>query len=79
MMSLFGERNVILIFIAFAFLLTISSSLVSNSNNFGTTKVAYSQSDPDQMSSNTTIAFNIQDIPVEKVRVGDIEIAYKTW
>jgi hypothetical protein len=44
---------------------------------------AYSQQ-PNQMSSNssgksTENALNIQDIPVEKVRVGDIDIAYKTF
>jgi pimeloyl-ACP methyl ester carboxylesterase len=44
---------------------------------------AYSQQ-PNQMSSNssgesTENTLNIQDIPVEKVRVGDIDIAYKTF
>ena len=35
-----------------------------------------SQSGPDQMNSNTTDSVNIQDIPLEKVRVGDIDVAY---
>ena len=39
----------------------------------------YGQSDPDQMNSNTTNSVNIQDIPLEKVRVGDIDIAYKMF
>ena len=33
--------------------------------------------DPDQMNSNNTNSVNMQDIPLEKVRVGDIDIAYK--
>ena len=39
----------------------------------------YSQSEPDQMNSNTTNSVNIQDIPLEKVHVGDIDVAYKMF
>ena len=40
----------------------------------------YSQTDPGQANStNTTGVVNIQDIPLEKVRVGDIDIAYKVF
>ena len=39
----------------------------------------YGQSDPDQMNSNTTSSVNLQDIPLEKVRVGDIDVAYKMF
>jgi hypothetical protein len=39
----------------------------------------YGQSDPEQMNSNSTNSVNIQDIPLEKVRVGDIDIAYKSF
>ena len=52
--------------------------LVASLANF-----AYSQ--PSQMSSNSssdninTNTLNIQDIPAKKVRVGDIDIAYKTF
>jgi hypothetical protein len=60
-------------------MLIITSSLISIDGYFGTPKIAYSQSDPDQMNSNTTNSVNIQDIPLEKVRVGDIDIAYKTF
>ena len=42
-------------------------------------KIAYSQSGPDQMNSNTTNSVNIQDIPLEKVHVGDIDVAYKMF
>ena len=31
------------------------------------------------MNSNTTNSVNIKDIPLEKVRVGDIDIAYKMF
>jgi hypothetical protein len=31
------------------------------------------------MNSNTTNSVNIQDIPVKKVHVGDIDIAYKVF
>jgi pimeloyl-ACP methyl ester carboxylesterase len=39
----------------------------------------YGQTDPDQMNSNTTNSVNIQTIPLEKVPVGDIDIAYKMF
>ena len=60
-------------------MLIIASSLVGIDGYFGTPKIAYSQSDPDQMNSNTTSSVNIQDIPLEKVRVGDIDVAYKMF
>jgi pimeloyl-ACP methyl ester carboxylesterase len=39
----------------------------------------YGQPVPDQMNSNTTNSVNLQDIPLEKVRVGDIDVAYKMF
>ena len=39
----------------------------------------YGQPVPDQMNSNTTNSVNIQDLPLEKVHVGDIDIAYKMF
>ena len=68
-----------LILIAAAPMLIIASSLIGIDGYFGTPKIVYSQSDPDQMNSNTTNSVNIQDIPLEKVRVGDIDIAYKMF
>ena len=68
-----------LILIAAAPMLIIASSLIGIDGYFSTTKIAYSQSDPDQMNSNTTNSVNIQDIPLEKVHVGDIDIAYKMF
>ena len=66
------------VFIAFAFLLINPSTaiLISNNSYFGTTNLVYGQ--PDQMNSNVTNLLNIQNIPVKKVHVGDIDIAYKT-
>ena len=39
----------------------------------------YGQTDPDQTNSSTTNSINMQDIPLEKVHVGDIDIAYKMF
>src|SRR5919107_3842070 len=60
-------------------MLIIASSLIGIDGYFGTPKIVYSQSDQDQMNSNTTKSVNIQDIPLEKVRVGDIDVAYKMF
>jgi pimeloyl-ACP methyl ester carboxylesterase len=68
-----------LIIIAAAPMLIIASSLIGIDGYFGTPKIVYSQSDQDQMNSNTTKLVNIQDIPLEKVRVGDIDVAYKMF
>ena len=60
-------------------MLIIASSLIGIDGYFGTSKIAYSQSDQEQMNSNTTNSVNIQTIPLEKVRVGDIDVAYKKF
>jgi pimeloyl-ACP methyl ester carboxylesterase len=59
--------------------LVISSPSISNYGYFGFTKVVYGQPDPDQVNSNTTNSVNMQDIPLEKVHVGDIDVAYKMF
>jgi pimeloyl-ACP methyl ester carboxylesterase len=51
--------------------------LIINNSYFGTSTLAYGQ--PAQMNSNVTNSLNIQNIPVKKVHVGDIDIAYKTF
>jgi pimeloyl-ACP methyl ester carboxylesterase len=68
-----------LILIAAAPMLIIASSLIGIDGYFGTPKIANSQSDPDQVNSNITNLVNIQDTPLEKVRVGDIDVAYKMF
>jgi pimeloyl-ACP methyl ester carboxylesterase len=70
---------VVPLFIALAFLFIIPSTaiLLSNNSYFGTTtNLVYGQLD--QMNSNVTNSLNIQNIPVKKVHVEDIDIAYKT-
>jgi hypothetical protein len=42
-----------------------------------TTNPAYGQ--PDQLNSNATNFVNIQNIPIKKIHVGDIDIAYKMF
>src|ERR687889_1794103 len=60
-------------------MLFIASSLIGIDGYFGTPNIAYSQSDQDQINYNTMKSVNIQDIPLEKVRVGDIDVAYKMF
>jgi pimeloyl-ACP methyl ester carboxylesterase len=72
-------RNHHLIPITVISTLVIAGSSISNYGYFDITKVVYGQSNPDQMNSNTTNSVNIQDIPVKKVRVLDIDIAYKVF
>ena len=68
-----------LILIIAAPMLIIASSLISIDGTFGTPKIAYSQLDPNQTNSNTTNSANIKNIPLKKVHVGDIDIAYKMF
>jgi hypothetical protein len=68
-----------LVLIATIFTLVITSSSITNYGYFDITKGVYGQSVPDQMNSNTTNSLNLQDIPVEKVHVGDIDVAYKMF
>ena len=68
-----------LVFIAVISTLVITSPSIGNYGYFDITKVVYGQTDPDQTISNSTNLVNIQDIPLEKVHVGDIDIAYKMF
>ena len=72
-------RKVHLVLIAVISTLVIASSSISNYGYFDITKVVYGQPVPDQMNSNTTNSVNMQDIPLEKVHVGDIDVAYKMF
>ena len=56
-----------------------ASSLININSSFGIPKIAYSQLDPNQTNSNTTNSVNMQDIPLKKVHVGDIDVAYKMF
>jgi hypothetical protein len=53
-------------------LIIITSSVIGNHSYFDVTKVVYGQPDPDHTNSNSTNSVNMQDIPLEKVHVGDI-------
>jgi hypothetical protein len=64
-----------LIFAVAISMLVISSPSISNHGYFETTKVVYGQPDSDQINSNTANSVNLQDIPLEKVHVGDIDVA----
>ena len=68
-----------LLLVAVISTLIIVNSSISNYGYFDITKVVYGQSVPDQTNSNSTNSVNIQDIPLEKVRVGDIDVAYKMF
>ena len=68
-----------LVFIAVISTLVITSSSIGNYGFFDITKVVYGQTDPDQTISNSTNLVNLQDIPLEKVHVGDIDVAYKMF
>ena len=72
-------RKVHLVLIAVISTLVIASPSISNYGYFDITKIVYGQSDPDQMNSNSTNSVNMQDIPLEKVHVGDIDVAYKMF
>ena len=68
-----------LVVIAVISTLVISISSISNYGYFGITKIVYGQPDSNQMSSNTTNSLNIQNTPMKKVHVGDIDVAYKMF
>ena len=59
--------------------LVISISSISNYGYFDMTKVVYGQPDSNQTNSNTTNSLDIQNIPLKKVHVGDIDVAYKMF
>jgi pimeloyl-ACP methyl ester carboxylesterase len=72
-------RNDHLVFFAVISTLVIASPSISRYGYFDVTKEVYGQSDSDQTNSNSTNLVNLQDIPLEKVHVGDISIAYKMF
>ena len=74
---LVSKNHLVLIFVLST--LVIASPSLSNYGYFGNTKAVYGQSVPDQMNSNTTNSVNLQDIPLEKVHVGDIDVRYKMF
>src|SRR5918995_4938254 len=72
-------NKVHLVLIAVISTLVISSPSISNHGYFDISKVVYGQPVSDQKNSNTTNSVNLQDIALEKVHVGDIDVAYKMF
>jgi pimeloyl-ACP methyl ester carboxylesterase len=60
-------------------MIVITGSSMSHYGYFDITKVVYGQSDPNQTNSNTINSVNMQNIPLKKVHVGDIDVAYKMF
>ena len=73
------RKDHLVLIIAVISTLVIASSSISNYGYFGFAKVVYGQPDSNQMNSNTTNSLNIQNIPLKKVHVGDIDVAYKMF
>ena len=71
-----GYTNSLLITIFLFVFIVPSSTIVTTNNYFGTTS-NLADGQPDQINSNITNFVNIQNIPVRKVHVEDIDIAYK--
>ena len=67
----------------YLFIIVFISTIIFSSTTMinGFTNVVYGQTNATQASSSntTTNLVNIQDIPLQKVRVGDIEMAYKMF
>jgi pimeloyl-ACP methyl ester carboxylesterase len=75
-------RKDYLFIVAIISTLIVSSSTIGNHGYNGITNVVYGQIGSDLVNSSnatTTNLVNLQDIPVEKVHVGDIEMAYKMF
>jgi pimeloyl-ACP methyl ester carboxylesterase len=72
-------RNDHLVLITVISMIVITGSSMSHYGYFDITKVVYGQSDPNQTNSNTINSVNMQNIPLKKVHVGDIDVAYKMF
>ena len=83
-MVVYSNRQVkknYLFIIAVLSTLIVSSSSISNYGHYDVTNIVYGQTGSGQANSTntTTDLVNIQDIPLKKVHVGDIDIAYKVF
>ena len=68
-----------LVIIAAISSLVITGPSISIYGYFDIPKAVYGQSNSNQTISNSTNLVNMQDIPLEKVCVGDIDVAYKVF
>src|SRR6476659_9965888 len=69
------KKNYLFIITIVLSTLIVTSSSISNYGYYNVANIVYGQTN----STNTTALVNIQDIPLKKVHVGDIDIAYKTF
>ena len=77
--GLVRKDHLVLIIAVISALIITSSSISNYYGYFGFTKVAYGQTDQNQTNSNTTNSVNTQNIPLKKIHVGDIDVAYKMF
>ena len=75
------KKNYLFIITIVLSTLIVTSSSINNYSYFDVTKVVYGQDNSGQTNSTNTSTgmVNIQDIPLKKVHVGDIDIAYKVF
>jgi len=69
------KKNYLFIITIVLSTLIVTSSSISNNGYYNVANIVYGQTN----SNNTTGLVNIQDIPLQKVHVGDIDIAYKMF
>ena len=68
-----------LVIIGIISVLVIASPSISKYGYFDISNVVIGQADLDQTNSNSTNSLNLEDIPLKKVHVGDIDVAYKMF
>jgi pimeloyl-ACP methyl ester carboxylesterase len=74
------KKNYLFIITIVLSTLIVSSSSISKYGYYNVANIVYGQANSGQANStNTTALVDIQDIPLKKVHVGDIDIAYKMF
>ena len=74
-----GNGTSLLIFIIVLSLVIPTTAVMNTGNYLGTTTFVYGQLDQINSNNSTNSLLKTQNIPVKKVHVGDIDIAYKTF
>src|SRR6185437_7196833 len=75
------KKNYLFIITIVLSTLIVSSSSISNYSYYNVANIVYGQANSGQANSTNTVTgmVNIHDIPLKKVHVGDIDIAYKMF